>query len=99
MLINHGKQLRSSGRINEELEKSLSPVADDDDMQIVLQKDQMLLSSKHDIYGYNINRSSNSGLKKSIRKPEILNFKAGLLQKEMFLYYDKEISKDRIFVS
>ncbi|OAD53575.1 hypothetical protein WN48_09737 [Eufriesea mexicana] len=98
MLINNREQLRSSGRIIEELEKSLSPVADDDDMQIVLQTDQMLLSSKHGIYEYNINRSSNSSLRKSSRKPEILNFEAGFLQKEMFLYYDKEVSKNRIFI-
>ena len=97
MLINRKEQFRSFGRMNEELQKSLSSSADDDNVQIILDKDKMLLTSKNDIYKYNVDHSTNITV--NVRNAEILNFKTGIFEKDMFLYYDKEVSEDRIFVS
>nr|XP_003700076.1 PREDICTED: uncharacterized protein LOC100883089 [Megachile rotundata] len=79
------EQMRSVG-LNESLS---SP----DDLKIVFDGDKMLLARKSEIYKYNVD--SNDFEKDA--KPDVLKFKAGLLQKEMILYYDEEISKD-IFI-
>ncbi|CAK9817947.1 hypothetical protein ANTQUA_LOCUS9611 [Anthophora quadrimaculata] len=97
-LIGKNEQMRTSARMNEGLEKSLLSLAGEDDMKIVLEDDQMLLTNRNNINEYDL-VSNNTSLGKYIKSPEILNFKAGLLQKEMFLYYDEEFSKDRIFIS
>ncbi|KOC67832.1 hypothetical protein WH47_12162 [Habropoda laboriosa] len=97
-LIGLKGQMRSSARMDEELEKSLSSLEGEDDVKIVLEDDQMLLTSRSNVYEYNTDRSNGTSLGKYTRSPEILHFKAGLLEKEMFLYYDEEFSKDRIFI-
>nr|XP_034171205.1 uncharacterized protein LOC117600218 [Osmia lignaria] len=96
MLVNRNEQMRSSKETNEILEKSLSSLADDQ-VKIVLE-DQMLLSSKPEIYEYNVARFANNSLQKSVKRAEVLNFKAGALEKKILLYYDEEISEDRVFI-
>lgn len=85
--------------MNEEIQKPLSSLADDDNVQIIFEKDQILLASKKNASKYNVNRSANVNLRKYARNSESLKFKVGLFEKEMFLYYDKDVSEDRIFVS
>lgn len=97
MLVNRNEQMRSSNEINEILEKSLSSLADDQ-VKIVLE-DQTLFSSKPEIYEYNVARFANNSIQKTVKTAEVFNFKAGALEKKMFLYYDEEISEDRVFVS
>lgn len=85
--------------MNEEIQKPLSSLVDDDNVQIIFEKDQILLASKKNASKYNVNRSANVNLRKYARNSENLKFKVGLFEKEMFLYYDKDVSEDRIFVS
>lgn len=85
--------------MNEEIQKPLSSLVDDDNVQIIFEKDQILLASKKNASKYNVNRSANVNLRKYARNSESLKFKVGLFEKEMFLYYDKDVSEDRIFVS
>lgn len=84
--------------MNEEIQKPFSSLVDDDNVQIIFEKDQILLASKN-ASKYNVNRSANVNLRKYARNSESLKFKVGLFEKEMFLYYDKDVSEDRIFVS
>lgn len=85
--------------MNEEIQKPLSSLVDDDNVQIIFEKDQILLAGKKNASKYNVNRSANVNLRKYARNSESLKFKVGLFEKEMFLYYDKDVSEDRIFVS
>lgn len=85
--------------MNEEIQKPLSSLVDDDNVQIIFEKDQILLAGKKNASKYNVNRSANVNLRKYARNSENLKFKVGLFEKEMFLYYDKDVSEDRIFVS
>ncbi|KAF3425333.1 hypothetical protein E2986_03027 [Frieseomelitta varia] len=96
MLINGKEQFQSSGRMNEELQKSLSSTTDDDNVQIILDKDKMLFTSKNVVDKYNVDHSTNITV--DVRNAETLNFKTGIYEKDMFLYYDKEVSEDRIFI-
>lgn len=84
--------------IYEELEKALESSVDEDDVKIVLKGDEMLLTSRQAIYEKNLDGLKNNSIGKYGR-PEILNFKAGFFEKDMFLYFDEELSKDHIFVS
>lgn len=97
MLIDGKEQFRSSERMNEELQKTVSSPADDDNVQIILDKDKMFFASKNDIDKYSVDHSTNITV--NVRNAETLNFKTGVYEKDMFLYYDKEVSEDRIFVS
>lgn len=95
-LINRKGEKRSLEQVHDKLEKSLSSQADDDDVRIVVKGDQMLLTSRQAIQKQDlVNRSV--GIRHG--SPEILNFKAGVFGKDMFLYHDEEVSKDHIFVS
>ncbi|CAD1475888.1 unnamed protein product, partial [Heterotrigona itama] len=97
MLIKRKEQFRSSAKVNEVLQKSRSSPADDDNVQIIFNKDKMLLTSKNDIHKYkNVAHSTNRTV--NVRNADILNFKTGIFEKDMFLYYDKEVSEDRIFI-
>lgn len=84
--------------MNEEMQKPLLSLVDDDNVQIIFEKDQILLNSKN-ASKYNVNRSNNVNPRKYSRNSESLKFKVGIFEKEMFLYYDKDVSEDRIFVS
>lgn len=89
-MIDKKKELRSK-KMNEQLKKFLSSSVDNDETKIVWDED-ILAVNKTTEKEYDNNTSSRS-------VKEILNFKAGFLEKEMFLYYDEEFSKDSIFVS
>lgn len=84
--------------MNEEIQKPLSSLEDDDNVQIIFEKDQILLASKN-ASKYKVNRSTDINLRKYARNSESLKFKVGLFEREMSLYYDKDVSEDRIFVS
>lgn len=90
-MIDKKKELRSK-KINEQLKRFLSSSVDNDETKIVWDEDRILAINKTTGKEYDNNTSSRS-------VKEILNFKAGFLEKEMFLYYDEEFSKDSIFVS
>lgn len=92
-MIDKKKELRSSEKMNEELKKFLSSSVDEDDTKIVWDEDRILMINKNVGKGYD----NNTSFKRSVK--EILNFKAGFFEREMFLYYDEEFSKDSIFVS
>lgn len=89
-MIDKKKELRSK-KMNEQLKRFLSSSVDNDETKIVWDED-ILAVNKTTGKEYDNNTSSRS-------VKEILNFKAGFLEKEMFLYYDEEFSKDSIFVS
>lgn len=89
-MIDKKKELRSQ-KMNEQLKRFLSSSVDNDEMKIVWDKD-ILAVNKTTGKEYDNNTSSRS-------VKEILNFKAGFLEREMLLYYDEEFSKDSIFVS
>lgn len=89
-MIDKKKELRSK-KMNEQLKRFLSSSVDNDETKIVWDED-VLAVNKTTGKEYDNNTSSRS-------VKEILNFKAGFLEKEMFLYYDEEFSKDSIFVS
>lgn len=90
-MIDKKKELRSK-KMNEQLKRFLSSSVDNDETKIVWDEDRILAVNKTTGKEYDNNTSSRS-------VKEILNFKAGFLEKEMFLYYDEEFSKDSIFVS
>lgn len=90
-MIDKKKELRSK-KMNEQLKRFLSSSVDNDETKIVWDEDRILAVNKTTGKEYDNNSSSRS-------VKEILNFKAGFLEKEMFLYYDEEFSKDSIFVS
>ncbi|CAL7939823.1 unnamed protein product [Xylocopa violacea] len=98
MIIDAKKRMRSSEKITEKLRKSFPTLTSDNNMKIVLDEDQMLLTNEHTVYEYNVDRFDDRRLGKYVKSPETLNFKAGIFEKEMHLYYDEEISKDRIFI-
>ncbi|XP_076763161.1 female sterile (1) Nasrat [Xylocopa sonorina] len=98
MIIDAKKRMRSSENIIEKLRKSFPILSSDNNMKIVLDKDQMLLTNEHTVYEYNTDHFNDTSVGRYVRSPEILNFKAGIFEKEMHLYYDEEISKDRIFI-
>lgn len=89
-MIDKKKELRSK-KMNEQLKRFLSSSVDNDETKIIWDED-ILAVNKTTGKEYDNNTSSRS-------VKEILNFKAGFLEKEMFLYYDEEFSKDSIFVS
>ncbi|XP_043789658.1 uncharacterized protein LOC122713359 [Apis laboriosa] len=91
-MIDKKKELRSSEKMNEELKKFLSFSVDEDDTKIVWDDDRILTINKNVGKGYDNNTSFGRRVK------EILNFKAGFFEREMFLYYDEEFSKDSIFI-
>lgn len=88
-MIDKKKELRSK-KMNEQLKRFLSSSVDNDETKIVWDEDRILAINKTTGKEYDNNTRS---------VKEILNFKAGFLEKEMFLYYDEEFSKDSIFVS
>lgn len=90
-MIDKKKELRSK-KMNEQLKRFLSSSVDNDEMKIVWDEDRILAVNKTTGKEYDNNTSSRS-------VKEILNFKAGFLEREMLLYYDEEFSKDSIFVS
>lgn len=90
-MIDKKKELRSK-KMNEQLKRFLSSSVDNDETKIVWDEDRILAVNKTTGKEYDNNTSSRS-------VKEILNFKAGFLEREMFLYYDEEFSKDSIFVS
>lgn len=89
-MIDKKKELRSK-KMNEQLKRFLSSSVDNDETKIVWDED-ILAVNKTTGKEYDNNTSSRS-------VKEILNFKAGFLEREMLLYYDEEFSKDSIFVS
>lgn len=91
-MIDKKKELRSK-KMNEQLKRFLSSSVDNDETKIVWNEDRILAINKTRIRKEYDNNTSSRSVK------EILNFKAGFLEKEMFLYYDEEFSKDSIFVS
>lgn len=90
-MIDKKKELRSK-KMNEQLKRFLSSSVDNDETKIVWDEDRILAVNKTTGKEYDNNTSSRS-------VKEILNFKAGFLEREMLLYYDEEFSKDSIFVS
>lgn len=87
---------RSSKKMNEELKKFLpSSNVENDGTKIVWDEDRMLTIKEN--AGKKRYNNNNTSFRGHVR--EILNFKAGFLEREMFLYYDEEFSKDSIFVS
>lgn len=90
-MIDKKKELRSK-KMNEQLKRFLSSSVDNDETKIVWDEDRILAVNKTTGKEYDNNTSSRN-------VKEILNFKAGFLEREMLLYYDEEFSKDSIFVS
>lgn len=90
-MIDKKKELRSK-KMNEQLKRFLSSSVDNDETKIIWDEDRILAVNKTTGKEYDNNTSSRS-------VKEILNFKAGFLEREMLLYYDEEFSKDSIFVS
>ena len=81
-------------KMDEELKRfPLSSSVDNDDTKIVWDEDRISVIKEKAGKEYDNNTSFGTRVK------EILNFKAGFLEREMFLYYDEEFSKDGIFVS
>ncbi|XP_076237942.1 female sterile (1) Nasrat [Calliopsis andreniformis] len=97
-LINKNGEGRSVEEIHEELEKSFSSLADEDDVKIVLKGDEMLLTSRQTMSEESLDGLHYNSVGEYYKRPERINFSAGLLEKDMFLYYDEEISKDHIFI-
>lgn len=93
-MIDKRKELRSSEKMDEELKRfPLSSSVDNGDTKIVWDEDRISVIKEKAGKEYDNNTSFGTRVK------EILNFKAGFLEREMFLYYDEEFSKDGIFVS
>ena len=93
-MIDKRKELRSSEKMDEELKRfPLSSSVDNGDTKIVWDEDRISVIKEKAGKEYDTNTSFGTRVK------EILNFKAGFLEREMFLYYDEEFSKDGIFVS
>lgn len=93
-MIDKRKELRSSEKMDEELKRFvLSSSVDNGDTKIVWDEDRISVIKEKAGKEYDNNTSFGTRVK------EILNFKAGFLEREMFLYYDEEFSKDGIFVS
>lgn len=89
-MIDKKKELRSK-KMNEQLKRFLSEVSsvDNDETKIVWDEDILA-----------VNKTTGKEYDNNTRSvKEILNFKAGFLEREMLLYYDEEFSKDNIFVS
>lgn len=95
-MIDRKEELGSSKKMNEELKKFLpSSNVENDGTKIVWDEDRILTIKENAGKERYDNNTSFGG--EHVR--EILNFKAGFLEREMFLYYDEEFSKDSIFVS
>lgn len=93
-MIDKRKELRSSEKMDEELKRfPLSSSVDNGDTKIVWDEDRISVIKEKAGKEYDNNTSFGTRVK------EILNFKAGFLEREMFLYYDEEFNKDGIFVS
>ncbi|XP_017877319.1 uncharacterized protein LOC108623376 [Ceratina calcarata] len=88
------ERLKSSDKMNEEFEKSLSTLTSDNTK---LYLNNELLKSVNNVYEFEV-ESQDTSLGKYFGKPEILKFNAGFLKKEMYLYYDEELSRNRIFI-
>ncbi|KAG7197315.1 hypothetical protein KM043_018433 [Ampulex compressa] len=67
---------------------------DDSYLKSVLKKQFLIqLSANEDFV-----QKNNTNLANSVRKRELLKFKAGVSQKEHFLYYDKDLSRNYVFI-
>nr|XP_031838334.1 uncharacterized protein LOC116429477 [Nomia melanderi] len=98
MMIDRKDEKRSSKTANEDLEKVMLSLAGDDDVKTILQDDHLLLNSKQRSYEYDVGKTRNTIVERRSGNPEIFHFKAGVFEKEMFLYYDEDVSEDRIFI-
>lgn len=99
MMIDRKDEKRSSKTADDDFEEVMLSLAGDDGAKISLQDDQLLLNSRQRSREYDVDKTRNTIVGKKSGNPEVLNFKAGVFEKEMSLYYDEDVSEDRIFVS
>ncbi|XP_053973610.1 uncharacterized protein LOC128873789 [Hylaeus volcanicus] len=95
MLTRDNDEKQFQERVNKELEKTLSTLPDD--LKAILQNNQVLLNSRH-AYKYNVDFLNGSRVWERSKNSENLKFRAGVFEKQMFLYFNEEVSKDRIFI-
>ncbi|XP_076621665.1 female sterile (1) Nasrat [Colletes latitarsis] len=82
----------------------LSLIKDEDgkqsltDEQVSLHNYQTLFNSRQAIHDYNVDTSNDTSIQKRFGNAQTLNFKAGVFEKQMSLYYNEEVSKDRAFI-
>nr|XP_033339168.1 uncharacterized protein LOC117227773 isoform X1 [Megalopta genalis]XP_033339169.1 uncharacterized protein LOC117227773 isoform X2 [Megalopta genalis] len=88
-IISRKNEKRSSKIRKKDLEEALSSLERDNDVKIVLQDDQLLLTNSQRANKHDVDKMKN---------PEVLKFKAGIFEKEIFLYYSEDLSDDHIFI-
>ncbi|XP_076299870.1 female sterile (1) Nasrat [Lasioglossum baleicum] len=97
-MINRKNEQRSSKINIEDLEEALSSLADDNGRKMVAQTDRQLFPSRNKARKRGVGKIMNTDIGRTSRRPEILNFKAGIFEKEIFLYYEEDVNDDHIFI-
>ncbi|KZC06056.1 hypothetical protein WN55_07142 [Dufourea novaeangliae] len=95
-MINGKDEKRSLEGVNQE--KAQLSLADDDAVKTVLQDGHPLFTGRQRTYEHNVRQTNNASLGMLFGNPVKLNFKAGIFNREMFLDYNEDTSKDRIFI-
>ncbi|KAK2582473.1 hypothetical protein KPH14_004779 [Odynerus spinipes] len=96
---NHLEYLNIDQINNKSLGLNLYDVVKDQNLRFVPNTDRILLANRHSIYEYDKQFVNFTSSVKCIASNEIVGFKVGIFEREEFLHYDENTSKDYIFIS